>query len=314
MNISKNFISPFYKSLLLIIFVLLFILGCQNEESDDSFRFVFMTDVHIQPELMADKGFKTAIEKINELNPDFIVTGGDLIMDALGEPFERSIEQFDLYSHISSELNAPIYNTIGNHDVFGIYKESGVDSNHPEYGKQMYKNRIGNGKTYYSFNHKNWHFMILDAIGITDDNKYMGKIDSVQVNWIKNDIQNIGKKAPIVIVTHIPFVTVAKQLLYEYPAELSPSLVVINSFDVLKLFDEYNLKLVLQGHLHIVEEIIYKDTHFITGGAISGKWWEGANHGFEEGFMLIDIKNDNFTWDFIDYGWTSTYVDSLVAE
>lgn len=273
-----------------------------------------MTDVHIQPELNADEGFKMAVEKINELNPDFVVTGGDLVMDAFGESFKRSVEQFDLYNNISSELNAPVYNAIGNHDVFGIYEESGVDAAHPEYGKQMYKNRIGGGKTYYSFDHKNWHFMILDAIGITDDNKYMGIIDSVQIDWVKNDIQNIEKDTPIIVVAHIPFITVYKQLIYGYPAELTPSLVVTNSFDVLKLFDGYNLKLVLQGHLHIVEEIIFKDIHFLTGGAICGKWWEGAEHGFEEGFIVIDVKKNDFSWEFIDYGWTSTYVDSLATD
>lgn len=314
MNKSRLFNSSLYFSLILILFVLFSITGCQKKESHDSFQFVFMTDVHIQQELNAGEGLKMAVEKVNELNPDFVVTGGDLVMDALKVSFEQSVEQFDLYNKISSELNASVYNAIGNHDVFGIYEESGVDTAHPEYGKQMYKNRIGGGKTYYSFDHKNWHFMILDAIGITDDNKYMGIIDSVQIDWIKNDIQNIEKETPIIIVAHIPFITCAKQILYGYPAEMTPSLVVTNSFDVLKLFDGYNLKLVLQGHLHIVEEIIFKGIHFITGGAISGKWWEGANHGFEEGFIVVNIKKDDFSWEFIDYGWTSTYVDSLATD
>ncbi len=156
--------------------------------------------------------------------------------------------------------------------------------------------------------------MILDAIGITDDNKYMGIIDSVQIDWIKSDIQRVRKETPIIVVAHIPFITCAKQILYGYPAEMTPSLVVTNSFDVLKLFDGYNLKLVLQGHLHIVEEIIFKDIHFITGGAISGLWWQGANHGFEEGFIVVNIKKDGFSWEFIDYGWASTYVDSVATD
>lgn len=272
---------------------------------------MFLTDVHIQSELNADDGFKMAVEKINEINPDFIITGGDLVMDALDESFEQSVEQFDLYNNISNEINAPVYNAIGNHDMFGVYEESGVDDTHPEYGKQMYKNRIGNGETYYSFDHKNWHFIILDVISITDDNRYMGFVDSVQIEWIKSDLQKIGKETPIAIVAHIPLITFAKQILYGYPAELSRSLVVTNSFDILRLFDEHNLKMVLQGHLHTVEEMIFKDVHFITGGAISGKWWQGANHGFEEGFILLDVINDNFSWEFIDFGWTSTFVDSV---
>ncbi len=106
----------------------------------------------------------------------------------------------------------------------------------------------------------------------------MGLVDSVQIEWIKNDLQNIEKETPIVIVAHIPLITFAKQILYGYPAELTRSLVVTNSFEILRLFDEYNLKLVLQGHLHTVEEMIFKDVHFITGGAISGKWWQGGSY------------------------------------
>ena len=314
MRKSKYFNSPFKFTLIFILFVVFNIFSCQKKESNDSIRFVFMTDVHIQPELDADDGFKMAIDKIKDLNPDFVITGGDLIMDALDESFERSVEQFDLYKEISDELNVPVYNAIGNHDVFGIYEDSGMDVTHPEYGKKMYKNRIGEGKTYYSFDHDNWHFMILDVVGITDDNKYMGIVDSVQIEWIKKDIQKLKKETPVIVVGHIPFITAAKQLIYGYPAEMTPSLVVTNGLEVLKLFEECNLRLVLQGHLHIVEEIIYKDIHFITGGAISSKWWEGTNHGFEEGFVVIDINKEQFSWDYIDFEWTSTYVDTMAAE
>lgn len=314
MNTIKNSTYSQYCLAILIYLFLFSFSGCQRKESEDSFKFVFMTDVHIQTELNADEGFKMAVEKINELNPDFIINGGDLVMDALDESYERSVEQFDLYNKISSEIKTPVYNAIGNHDMFGVYEESGVDATHPEYGKQMYKNRICNGETYYSFDNKNWHFIVLDVISITDDNRYMGLVDSVQIEWIKNDLEKIGKETPIVIVAHIPLITFAKQILYGYPAELTRSLVVTNSFDILRLFDEYNLKLVLQGHLHTVEEMIFKDVHFITGGAISGKWWKGANHGFEEGFILLDVINDDFSWEFINYGWNSTYIDSVAID
>ena len=61
----------------------------------------------------------------------------------------------------------PVYNTLGNHEVFGLYEKSGISPEHPEYGKQMYKNKLGDGKTYFSFDHIGWHFIILDGIGFT---------------------------------------------------------------------------------------------------------------------------------------------------
>jgi len=178
----------------------------------------------------------------------------------------------------------------------------------------MYKNRIGDGKTYYSFDHNNWHFIILDVIGITDDNKYIGIVDSVQIKWIKNDIIKLNKDTPIAIVGHIPFITAHNQLRYGYPNEMKPSLIVTNGLEVLKIFEEYNLRLVLQGHLHFVEEIIYKDVHFITGGAVSGYAWKGPKLGFEEGFIAFDIDENDISWEFIDYGWNSTYIDTMTIE
>jgi len=53
---------------------------------------------------------------------------------------------------------------------------------------------------------------------------------------------------------------------------------------------------VLQGHLHVIEEIVWKGTHFITGGAVSGAWWGGPFEGFPEGFVVVDIKGDEFDW------------------
>jgi len=300
--------------LLIILFISYNTVGCQKTKSKESFDFVFMSDIHIHNQQGADDGFRMAIDKINDIDPDFVISGGDLVMDALGVSYDSSMKQFDLYNNLTSGLEAPLYNTIGNHDIFGIYEESGIKPDHPEYEKQIYKNRISYGNTYYSYNFKNWHFIILDVIGITDDNKYFGIVDSLQIEWLKKDLNNIDKDTPITIVGHIPFVTFADQVLEKYPAELTQSLVVTNAHEILKLFEGYNLKLVLQGHLHLVEEMIFKDIHFITGGAVSGNKWKGQSHGFEEGFLLFEVENDNFLWKFIDYGWGLTFTDTFISE
>ena len=285
-----------------IIFILLFN-GCQNDKTEDSFRFVFMTDIHVQSELKADEGFKQAIKKVNHLKPDFVITGGDLVFDALGQTYERATKLYEMYIDVCNDFNMPVYNTLGNHEVFGLYKKSGISPDYKEYGKKMYKKWTGYKNTYYSFDHKGWHFMILDDIGFTEDRKYIAEIDSIQLQWIKDDLKQIQRKTPIVISIHIPFVSVGEQMSNGGTAALSPRIALSNSHEVLGHFESYNLKLVLQGHLHIVEEIIYKDVHFITAGAVSGRWWKGPFDGFPEGFAVIDIKEDDFTWEYETYGW-----------
>jgi len=286
---------------------ILFISACNSPQrkvvtkDEVEFDFVFMTDIHLQPEKNAVEGFNQAIDTVNKINPDFVITGGDLVMDVLGQSFERSDMLFDLYQKSQERFNMPVYNSMGNHEIFGIYEESGIEKDHPEYGEKMFENRIG--KRYYSFDHKGWHFIILDGIEDTGESSYIGKIDSVQMNWIKSDLEKLNVETPIVVSVHIPFITAVTQLEKGSLEPNKKTTVVTNSKEVLELFDPYNLKLVLQGHLHFLEDIYAKGTHFITGGAVSSAWWSGAYNGMEEGFLLIKVKGDDFEWEYVDYGW-----------
>jgi len=237
-----------------------------------------------------------------------VITGGDLIMDALGQSYGRADSLYKLYMGLQDNFNMPVYNTMGNHDIFGIYEKSGVDKDHPEYGEKMFESRLG--KRYYSFEHKGWHFMILDGIEDTGENKYVGMIDSIQMDWIRADLKKVNLQTPVVISVHIPFVTVATQLEQGALVANSTGTVVNNSKEVLELFNEHNLKLVLQGHLHYVEDLYAGGTHFITGGAVSSKWWGGKYRGMEEGFVIIRVKDNDFTWEYFDFGWEAEEVDN----
>jgi len=284
---------------LVFIALILSYMGCERRAVE--FSFAYLTDIHVQPELNATKGYKKPIDVVNELNPEFVITGGDLIMDALGVPYERADMLYSLYNQTTRAFKMPVYNTIGNHEIFGLYVMSGVDTNHPKYYKKLYEDRVG--KRYYSFDYKGWHFMLLDSIGQTVDRKYVGWIDAEQMEWIASDLQSISPDVPIVLSTHIPFISVARQL-SSGSTEANPNgLVVINSKDVLGLFQDRNLKLVLQGHLHFLEEINVRGITFLTGGAVSGNWWEGPRQGMEEGFVLVTVKGQNFHWEYVDFGW-----------
>ncbi len=296
------------KQTRIIIFFSLFILGlfiftsCGKKEV--RFTFAYLTDIHVQPELHADEGFLQAVNEVNELKPDFVLTGGDLVMDAMAQKYERACMLYDMYKSISGKLEMPVYNTIGNHENFGVSKRNGADPSHPEFGKKMYQKRIG--ECYYSFDHKGWHFMALDSIGLPPDTSYVGLVGEDQMEWILQDLQSVAQETPIVISTHIPLVT-AYPLFSGNPVgdELN-SLVVNNAHEVLELFKEHNLRLVLQGHLHIIEDVSIGGIRFITAGAVCADWWEGPRDGMEEGFVLVSIKGDTIEWEYIDFGWDPT--------
>lgn len=295
------------------LFFLFFLLACvskdNSEQNDpDVFTFAFLTDIHLQPELDGVAGFKQAIDSVNALKPDFVITGGDLIMDALGQSFGRSDSLYKLYDSMTALFNMPVYHTMGNHEIFGIYKSSGVSEDHPDYGEKLFERILG--PRYYSFDHKGWHFMVLDGIEDTGGDGYIGLVDSAQMQWIRNDLETVDPETPVVISVHIPFITVVSQLEYGPLAANGGGSVVNNSKEVLELFKGHNLKLVLQGHLHYIEDIHAHGIHFITGGAVSSRWWGGKYNGMEEGFMLIHARENDFDWEYFDFGWEAEEVDS----
>lgn len=293
---KKTFQFTLIPVLILVVFALF---SCQGEKT--GFSFVFMTDIHIQPELKAEQGFQQAINKVNQLNPDFVITGGDLVMDVMDQPYERADMLYKMYLKNMDLFEMPVYNTMGNHENYGIAMDAGVDREHPEYEEGMFEERIGS--RYASFDYNGWHFMLLDSIIPTEDYSYIGWIDEEQMEWIKEDLKQVHPETPIVISTHIPFLSIFPQWTGNPIGEKKSALVVNNAREVLTLFDNHNLKLVLQGHLHYVEDISVGGIRFITAGAVSANWWKGPRDGTEEGFAMVRVKDDSFTWEYIDYGW-----------
>jgi Icc protein len=284
--------------------------GCTNPSTTtsasdtDGFSFAFLTDIHLKPEMSAVEGFQQAIDTINVLAPDFVLTGGDLVMDALDQTYGRADSVYNLYKKVSGGLDMPVYNTIGNHEVYGWHRQQEGIEDHPEFGKGMFEKRIGS--RYSSFEHKGWHFILLDGMSRSEGGHYYGKIDDEQVQWLKEELQKVAKETPIIISTHIPFITSQTQLT-KGALEATPAYLILeNSREVLLLFREHNLKLVLQGHLHFLEDInVNNQVHFITGGAVSGKWWNNApEEPVQEGFLMIHVADQDFTWEYVDYGWT----------
>jgi Icc protein len=291
---------------LISLFICLLLASCigkpvQPVAKGPQFTFAFLTDIHLEPERHAIQGFQMAIEQVNKLSPDFVLTGGDLVFDAMGVKEKRADSLFNIYIDCIRLLKAPFYNTMGNHDIFGTNRESGISPDNHLYGTKMYESKLG--KKYYSFEHKGWKFFVLRSVQITNDRQYTGAIDSTQMVWLREELANTEKGVPLAIVSHMPFVTSISQLKDGSMAANPEGLVVRNSKQVLDLFKEHNLKLVLQGHLHYVEDIYARGIHFITGGAVCGKWWQGPLDGMNEGFMILTIAGENISWNYIEYGW-----------
>ncbi|MFT8972671.1 metallophosphoesterase family protein [Zymomonas mobilis] len=268
------------------------------------FSFVFLTDLHIQPELKADMGCHMAFVKARNISADFAIFGGDHVFDALGVHQNRATALMDIYKRTAEDLTLPAYHTIGNHDCFGVYTKSGAQPTDPLYGKKYFEDNLG--RLYYSFNHKGVHIVVLDSIGITDDRAYEGRIDAAQLSWLAQDLAALPKGMPIIVSTHIPLVTAFED--YEAPpAHQSKhhALSVINAYEVLALFDHYNVIGVFQGHTHVVERVDWHGVPYITGGAVSGNWWHGSRYGTAEGFLVVDVADGAIKSRYETFGFHS---------
>lgn len=271
-------------------------------------RFVHLTDIHVQPELSAERGFRQCIAKVNELDPQpaFIITGGDLVMDVLAVSYERAQMLWNLFNDCCRDFTVPVYHTIGNHDILGWASKGKVLSTVADYGKRIFTDHVGQGRTYRSFDHGGWHFVLLDSIEAHDNpSGYQGQVNEEQLEWLKGDLAAAGKDRPTVVVVHIPLFSTWTQLSSGSTAPVSPGALVTNAHLVRKVLEQYQVPLVLQGHNHIRERIEYSDTAYITSGAVSGGWWKGSAAGeHPEGFAIVDLLPDgSFRHTYQTYGW-----------
>ena len=269
-----------------------------------SFDFVFFTDTHIQPELDAAHGCDMCFRKIASTNPEFALMGGDHVFDAFGVNAARAGSVYDLYSRTEQLIGVPLHHAIGNHDVFGVLKSSGVAPTDPAYGKKMYQDRMG--RTYYSFDHKGYHFVILDSIQPTSDRMWEARVDDDQLHWLRDDLRHLASGTPVIAVIHCPMVTAFATYAHVVAeGRKYNTMTVTNATEVLEIFEDANVLAVLQGHTHVNEVVAYQNTQYITSGAVCGNWWHGARLGTPEGFTVVSLREGKITTRYETYGFRS---------
>jgi len=243
-----------------------------------NFSFVYLPDIHLQPDSAVVAGFEQLAIQINRLHPDFVLTGGDMIFTAKNVNDKKAEILFDLMDKEFKKLKMPVYLTMGNHENVGITQESGIDGTNPMWGKKMFESRYVN--RYYTFNYNGWKFFILDGIKILEREKnYTQGVDSVQMEWIRKELVSTDKSVPVVISIHTPLINPH--------AIASPDSQALsaNSAAILNLFRDYNLKMVLEGHTHLFMDLFFKGVSYISGGSTAY-----GTDPKDDGFLLVKIR------------------------
>ena len=270
----------------------------QNPAQD--FDFVFFTDTHLEPELGAVAGCAKCFNQINEARPEFCISGGDQVFDVCEQDLARARMLFKLYRQTEAELASKVYHTVGNHDVIGLNQRSPIEPGDPMYGKKLYEDNFG--KRYYSFDYKGWHFVVLDSIGIEYYKIFNAHFDGEQLAWLAADLAAVGPVTPVVVVTHVPIAS----MLASFTSEDNRGPIVGNAYAVHEALAKANVKLVLQGHLHLWEKMQHRGTEYLTGGAVCGEWWKGKmEDGTAEGYTLCQVRKGEIFTSYVTYPWVA---------
>ncbi len=226
-----------------ILLAITFNFSCAGQiKQPESFTFVQLCD----PQLGFGgyehdvNSFKLAVQRINDLKPDFVLICGDMV-----QTFDdKSLADFN---NIRAGLKVPCYCCPGNHDVGN---EPTVES--------LNKYRKVFGKDYFSFEHKGYTFVL------TNTNIWRVIVEGESQKhdtWCKQTLEAArDKKSPVFFIGHHP-------LYVKTPDEPNGNnpLPVAKRKELLDLFVNCGVVAVLTAHTHQFISNEYKGIHLVTG-------------------------------------------------
>ena len=156
----------------------------------EDFFFIQLSDTHwgfkddqVNPD--AAGTFKKVVGAINSLSrqPDFIAFTGDMThtTDDRGERRRRMAEMRDMIATLKVK---DVRFVPGDHDA---QKDRG----------EAYQEFFG--KLNYTFDHKGYHFVVLDNTSDPDQ-----KLGDAQIAWLAADLKQLKPGTPVVVLTHRP--------------------------------------------------------------------------------------------------------------
>ena len=208
--------------------------GAGKSAQQKDFYFVQLSDTHwgfSGPSANPDAAntLKKAVVAVNSLEsqPDFVVFTGDLT-HTTDDPQERRKRMAEFRDIVSALKVKEVRYMPGEHDA-------ALDRG------EAYQEFFG--KPYYTFDHKGVHFIVLD--NVSDPGAIIGE---TQLNWLRADLQQLDRKAPIVVLTHRPLFDLYPQ--WDWATR--------DGAQAIDLLMPYKNVTVFYGHIH-------QEHHHMTG-------------------------------------------------
>ena len=190
------------------------------------------------------------VELMNAKKVDFLIELGDF-KDQNNPPVEQKTLSYLLtVEKVFQQFNGPTYHVLGNHDEDSISKSQLLAN--------IKNTNIDSPCSYYSFDLKTLHFVILDANYTTDGSNYNhGNFDWTDANiapdeldWLKHDLA--AARGPVIVFIH-------------QPLDGAGQYYVKNAADVRQVLQESGKVLaVFQGHYHQGSYSLIESIHYYT--------------------------------------------------
>lgn len=278
-------------------------------------RVVFATDIHLMLNggLGSAAGLAQCLRAIEALRPApaFILCGGDLTQELPVLSLPAAEKHFDLFLKIWRDNTAlPTRWMVGNHDIAGT-KVATAPRDDPRFGEGLFRERLRLERTRYAFGAGGWRFIVLDDVSFNAVGDYAGVFDADQLAFLRAELA-AHPDVPTAVCCHIPAISALPTLAglaRSFGAGIrssASSLVVRNPQPFLDAVENPSsqVKLVLSGHLHHLEQTEAAGIRFINSGAVCGNWWRGPQAGCAEGFTVLDLHPDGrVESNYQSYGW-----------
>jgi UDP-2,3-diacylglucosamine pyrophosphatase LpxH len=262
----------------------LFPLGTRDESGP--LVFAQLSDIHFAPDpdafsrafadremaFLPDSTLDGLVAEINALEPDFVILTGDIIANAKGPGLAEVKSWFATVDQgFVSRLTPPVYAAVGNHDQV---RDPAVD-------KAVYEEHFG--PTYYSFNMKGTHCVVLDPHQLSGTAQIY-TVSAAQLEWLRQDLAYVDANAPILVFCHEPTTDWAETSENEA---------------LWDLLADSDITALINGHWHT--NFVLREEPFVelTSGAVCGSWWEGSNpDGTGFGYRVYDVSRGRLesTW------------------
>lgn len=154
-------------------------LAAKNDE--DAFQFAIVTD---RTGGMREGVFDSAVHKLNLLEPEFVISVGDLI-EGYTEDQQKLRAEWDEFDGLVRGLSAPFFYVPGNHDL----------SN--DVMREVWRGRYG--PSYYSFVYKNVLFVCLNSM-----DGELHRISDAQVAWLTSELRKHEHVRWTLVFLHTP--------------------------------------------------------------------------------------------------------------